>query len=490
MTKTSKLLASILLLFLALTSFLMTRNVNAAEPESVKVAIKAKTNLTGRNLVDNEFTLNLINKETGETVLKAKNKADGSVVFDELSFNKTGDYRYTIKQELGSEAGITYDNVEYDVTVTVTEDSSGELKATVDKTENEIIFENSFDDTAVTSINVEKIWEDHNNRKKIRPDHIFIGLYRRKAREKVQPVALDPEKALPVAQLIPNDYKPVPDYQDVIVTPDAQGNWTYTFKNLPAYGSDGDGAFDWEYLVVETPIEGYEEPQIEGNMHDGFKITNKIKADDPTTTETPTTTTEATTTEAPTTEAPTTTEVTSTSAAPTTTEATTEAPTTTEVTGTSEAPGNPTTTVTPSTSEAPTTTEATTEAPTTTVAPGTSEAPTTTVAPTTTEAPTTTGDPSTTEAPTTTEDPATTTEASSATTKAEEKTTATKAKDPSITTTVSGRPTRKPHKVSGKQKGRVQGLPSTGEESGFALGLLGLVMVSITGAFYFRKQHH
>uniref|UniRef100_UPI000A42E2C1 LPXTG cell wall anchor domain-containing protein n=1 Tax=Streptococcus orisasini TaxID=1080071 RepID=UPI000A42E2C1 len=111
--------------------------------------------------------------------------------------------------------------------------------------------------------------------------------------------------------------------------------------------------------------------------------------------------------------------------------------------------------------------------------------------PTTTEAPTTTEVPTTTEAPTT-EDPATTTEASSETTKAEEKTTTTKAKDPSTTTTsaLAGKSSNKPKKPSGKQKAGVKGLPSTGEESGFTLSLLGLAAVSVTGLLYYRKSRN
>lgn len=41
--------------------------------------------------------------------------------------------------------------------------------------------------------------------------------------------------------------------EKVTVTPDDEGNWTYTFRNLPLY-VDGERA---AYSVIETPIEGF-----------------------------------------------------------------------------------------------------------------------------------------------------------------------------------------------------------------------------------------
>lgn len=76
----------------------------------------------------------------------------------------------------------------------------------------------------------------------------------------------------------------------------------------------------------------------------------------------------------------------------------------------------------------------------------------------------------------------TTTEVSSETT--------TKVKEPEKTTTSvpAGTTSNKPNKPSGKQGAGTKGLPSTGEESGIVLSLLGLATVSVTGLVY-RKYH-
>nr|BAL68073.1 collagen-binding adhesin [Streptococcus mutans] len=200
----------------------------------------------------------------------------------------------------------------------------------------------------------------------------------------------------------------------------------------------------------------------------------------PTTTEASTTTTEGSTT---TTETPTT---------------TTEGSTTTTEASTTTTEGSTTTTETPTTTTEGSTT--TTEASTTTTegSTTTTETPTTTTegSITTTEASTTTteGSTTTTETSTTTTEGSTTevsgtTEASSETTKAEETTTKTKELEKTATSDSAGSSSNKPNKSSGKQNAGAKGLPSTGEESGTVLSLLGLAAVSVIGLFYYRKYH-
>ncbi|NLQ55446.1 collagen binding domain-containing protein [Streptococcus mutans] len=186
---------------------------------------------------------------------------------------------------------------------------------------------------------------------------------------------------------------------------------------------------------------------------------------------------------------------------PTTTEAsttTTEGSTTTTETPTTTTEGSTTTTETPTTTTEGSTT--TTEASTTTTegSTTTTETPTTTTegSITTTEASTTTteGSTTTTETSTTTTEGSTTevsgtTEASSETTKAEETTTKTKELEKTATSDSAGSSSNKPNKSSGKQNAGAKGLPSTGEESGTVLSLLGLAAVSVIGLFYYRKYH-
>ena len=56
------------------------------------------------------------------------------------------------------------------------------------------------------------------------------------------------------------------EVQSATVTPDDQGNWSYTFKDLPKFR---DHATEIVYTVKEDPITGYE------STVEGFKITNK-----------------------------------------------------------------------------------------------------------------------------------------------------------------------------------------------------------------------
>ncbi|WP_330872999.1 Spy0128 family protein, partial [Streptococcus suis] len=70
------------------------------------------------------------------------------VSFKELTFNAPGSYTYTVKEVIGTAEGIQYDGVEYDVTVTVTDDGNGQLVATVDKDESVVKFANKYVPTA------------------------------------------------------------------------------------------------------------------------------------------------------------------------------------------------------------------------------------------------------------------------------------------------------------------------------------------------------
>ena len=67
----------------------------------------------------------------GKIIETVKNKADGSISFAALNFNAAGEYSYTIREVKGNEAGIIYDETTHKVTVKVTDDKEGKLKAEV-----------------------------------------------------------------------------------------------------------------------------------------------------------------------------------------------------------------------------------------------------------------------------------------------------------------------------------------------------------------------
>ncbi len=115
---------------------------------SVKVEIGANKSFTGEGakLKDGQFGFTLSKKGETEVIATARNKADGSISFT-IECDKPGTYEYVIREDKGSEPGVTYDENSFDVTVTVTDDGSGTLKATVSGSASERVFKNVFEKT-------------------------------------------------------------------------------------------------------------------------------------------------------------------------------------------------------------------------------------------------------------------------------------------------------------------------------------------------------
>ena len=115
-------------------------NTYAAEP--VKVTIKANKVLEGGKLKKGEFTFQLL--QDGELITETINNADGSIDFSAITFDKAGIYNYTVVEVAGDDEDVTYDENEYSITVTVTDDGSGQLQA---KVSGEPTFTNSIETT-------------------------------------------------------------------------------------------------------------------------------------------------------------------------------------------------------------------------------------------------------------------------------------------------------------------------------------------------------
>ncbi|MCU9534090.1 Spy0128 family protein [Streptococcus sp. CSL10205-OR2] len=125
---------------------------NTYTPIETKVVIKASKSLVGRDLKEEEFTFEL-KDQNGQVISTAKNKANGTVTFNDLIFNETGVFHYTVSEIQGNAEGVTYDNTVYPVTITVTDDGKGNLLAVVDSVEN-LPFENTFETTTTTTTEV------------------------------------------------------------------------------------------------------------------------------------------------------------------------------------------------------------------------------------------------------------------------------------------------------------------------------------------------
>ena len=107
---------------------------NTYTPEAVKANLaaekKLKTLTGNRQLKDEEFTF-ILTDEQGKTET-VKNDGEGKISFTEKSYEKPGTYTYTIKEEKGSEPGITYDQGVITAEVTVSYDTeAGKLSSSV-----------------------------------------------------------------------------------------------------------------------------------------------------------------------------------------------------------------------------------------------------------------------------------------------------------------------------------------------------------------------
>lgn len=128
---------------------------NVYTPDSTSLAIDfVSKELSGRDLVDGEFTFE-VRDASGKTILTGKNNAAGQVIFgDKLYFDKVGTYSYTVVETGTDGNGVTVDKTHYVVHVTVT-DVNGQLTASysvLNVVGNSIVFHNTYDakDTAYT----------------------------------------------------------------------------------------------------------------------------------------------------------------------------------------------------------------------------------------------------------------------------------------------------------------------------------------------------
>lgn len=105
-------------------------NTYKAAPAGVQFGALKRLDGDDRDLKAGEFTFQ-VKDESGKVVATAKNKADGSVRFDSITFDKAGTYTYTISEVKGSDETITYDETVYTAIVNVTDDLNGQLYASV-----------------------------------------------------------------------------------------------------------------------------------------------------------------------------------------------------------------------------------------------------------------------------------------------------------------------------------------------------------------------
>ena len=108
------------------------------------VQIEASKQLLGRILREAEFEFELY--KDGKLISKANNDNGGKIVFDKIEYTIADagkSYEYVVKEVKGNIPGVTYDENEFKITVTITDNGDGTLSADV-KTDKKVEFVNPY----------------------------------------------------------------------------------------------------------------------------------------------------------------------------------------------------------------------------------------------------------------------------------------------------------------------------------------------------------
>ena len=109
-------------------TFTNTYNVTPVET-SVTDQITANKVLTGRNLMDSEFSFELV--EGDKVVATGINDAEGNITMSAVKYTEAGEHTYTLREVNGGtiSKGITYGDAKYTIETTITDKGDGTLKA-------------------------------------------------------------------------------------------------------------------------------------------------------------------------------------------------------------------------------------------------------------------------------------------------------------------------------------------------------------------------
>lgn len=114
-----------------------TTFTNTYQAKPVSVQFRAHKTLndpdhTGIQPQAGQYEFKCVEDKTGGQVGTVKtNDQQGNILFDTISYTKTGVYDYTLSEVHGDRGGITYDATKHHVTVTVTDNGEGQLLADV-----------------------------------------------------------------------------------------------------------------------------------------------------------------------------------------------------------------------------------------------------------------------------------------------------------------------------------------------------------------------
>ncbi|MCW6683138.1 Ig-like domain-containing protein, partial [Aerococcaceae bacterium NML160702] len=103
---------------------------NNYKAQPTEVVLRATKQLKGRNLANEQFEFELVDKNRPESVIStAKNNQAGEIVFPALRFTESTRKTYVIREKNTNAPGYTYDSMAIEVTVNVTDNGRGQLVA-------------------------------------------------------------------------------------------------------------------------------------------------------------------------------------------------------------------------------------------------------------------------------------------------------------------------------------------------------------------------
>jgi|GEM_PF-6261001 len=215
--------------------------------------LKASKELKGKTLEDGEFSFVL--QKNGADIQTVKNAADGSITFDPLTYTLAdipdSPIVYTLHEEnAGTGVGnISFDSRTFTILVTLTDNGDGTIAAVPVFRDasgaawSALTFSNTY---LTTSAAAEKIWADHDDQDKLRPDSVTL---------KLQQKAEGDAAASDVA--------------GKTVTLNKENGWKQTIGDLPQYNDDG-RKLTYSFVEKQVP-DGYTAEY----SADGLTVTNR-----------------------------------------------------------------------------------------------------------------------------------------------------------------------------------------------------------------------
>ncbi|WP_024418563.1 Spy0128 family protein [Streptococcus suis] len=131
-----------------------------ATSKTVNVKIPAVVRLFGRELLENEFKFELREVDSGKLIDTTQNTKEGQVRFKNLSFDKPGEYWYTISEVKNELSGVEYDSKYIVAKITVEDRNNGQLQAMIEFIADDNVFNNFYTPApAAASLSIKKVLE-------------------------------------------------------------------------------------------------------------------------------------------------------------------------------------------------------------------------------------------------------------------------------------------------------------------------------------------